>query len=251
MKERYVSLINSSGERLVGYETFPDQTRKTYPAVILVHGFGEDKIEQGKFDVLAEKLSSAGFLVFRFDLSGCGESGGNYMNTSLSKLVSDLSAIWCYVLSEGYVDSKRIGILAQSFGTSVVIALGPPAAAAVLVGSIAHPKERLAEIFGEGYHPDGVSSRNKSNSRVTKVGPQFWADLGLYDLPAKIRGLQVPILFLHGAHDTKIPVSEMEILYKNAGGPKTKKVLDMDHGWLPDRELVYSAATAWLVKKIG
>jgi len=45
--ERRVSTVNKSGEKLVGLETLPKTKKEKYPTVILVHGFGVTKHEDG------------------------------------------------------------------------------------------------------------------------------------------------------------------------------------------------------------
>ena len=103
MKETKVSILNEYNEKLVGIETAPSIEKEKYPTVILVHGFGVTKEESGMFDNIAKNLSEAEILVFRFDFSGCGESEGDYSETSLSKLKSDLSKILEFVKSHSKV----------------------------------------------------------------------------------------------------------------------------------------------------
>ncbi len=90
MRETKVSILNEYNEKLVGIETVPSINKEKYPTVILAHGFGVTKEEYGMFDNFAKNLSEAGILVFRFDFSGCGESDGDYSETSLSKLKSKM-----------------------------------------------------------------------------------------------------------------------------------------------------------------
>ena len=78
MREIKVSILNEYNEELVGVETTPSIEKEKYPTVLLVHGFGVTKEEYGMFDNLAKNLSESGFLVYRFDFSGCGESEGDY-----------------------------------------------------------------------------------------------------------------------------------------------------------------------------
>jgi alpha/beta superfamily hydrolase len=107
MKETKISTVNTFHEKLVGIETKPPVKKEKYPAVILVHGFGVTKEEYGLFDDIAKTLSEEGILVFRFDFSGCGESEGDYSETSLSKLKQDLSKILEFVKSQPDVDTSN------------------------------------------------------------------------------------------------------------------------------------------------
>lgn len=251
MKEIQISILNKYNEKLVGIETIPLVQKEKYPAIILVHGFGITKEEYGIFDSLAKNLSVAGFLVYRFDFSGCGKSEGDYSKTSLSKLKFDLSKILDFVQSQPNVDTLRIGILGRSFGTTTIIALEPKIKCLVMMGSIAHPKEVLSNLFGKGYNPKGVSTRIKPNRVITKIKPQFWKDFENYNLLESIKTIHCPILFIHGSEDDKVPVSETEFYFKNANEPKEKIIIEgTDHGFMPYREKMYKIVVNWFKKEL-
>ncbi len=237
IKETKISIVNKYGEKLIGLETLPLTEKEKYPTIVLVHGFGVTKEEAGKFDQLAQYLSIAGFLVYRFDFSGCGESEGDYVQTSLSKLKSDLSEILDFIQSQAKVDESKIGILGQSFGTTTTIALEPKVKCLVMISSISHPKEIFLKSSGDDYNPQGITSRKRSDGTVTKTGPQFWPNFDNYDLLKSVKKIHCPILFIHGSEDKKVPLSELEAYFQNANEPKEKIVIKgMEHGWEPCRE---------------
>ena len=249
MKEMNVSILNENNEKLVGIETAPSIKKEKYPTVILAHGFGVTKEESGMFDNIAQNLSKAGILVFRFDFSGCGESEGDYSETSLSKLKSDLSEILKFVKSQSKVDTSRIGILGQSFGTSTTITLEPNVKCLIMMGSIAHPKETLIKLFGEGYNSNGISTRVNSHGTITKIKPQFWKDFKNHHLLQSIKKIHSPILFIHGEKDYTVPLSEMEAYFNNANEPKEKIVIEgADHGLRPHRDKMYNIVVDWFKK---
>jgi len=249
MKEIKVRVLNEFGEKLVGLETISSTKKEKYPTVVLVHGFGVTKEEHGMFDNLAKNLSEAGFLVYRFDFSGCGESEGDYSETSLSKLKSDLSKILDFVKSHPKIDNSRIGILAQSFGTTTTVALEPEIKCLIMTGSISHPKEVITRLFGEGYNPEGVSTRTKSDGTITRINPQFWKDFEKYDLLESIKNIHCPILFIHGSKDETVPISEMEVYFQNVNEPKEKIIIEgADHGLEPHQKKVYKIVVDWFKK---
>ncbi len=249
MKEIKVSVLNEFDEKLVGIETIPSVQKNKYPAVILLHGFGDTKEESGMFDGLAKNLSTAGILVYRFDFSGCGESDGDYSETSLSKLKSDLSKILEFVQAQSKVDNSRIGILGQSFGTATAITLNPKVNCLIMMGSVAHPKEILANLFGKSYNPKGISTRIKPNGVITKIKPQFWKDFENHNLLESIKNIHCPILFIHGSKDDIVPVSEMELYFQNANKPKEKVMIGGgDHGLRPHRDKMYKIVVDWFNK---
>ncbi|MEA2003377.1 MAG: alpha/beta fold hydrolase [archaeon] len=261
MQEEKVFVFNRQGEKLIGLRAVPDvkpgvkpslkqgAKKDRYPAIVLVHGFGVTKEEYGLFDVLAESFFGSGFLVYRFDFSGCGESEGDYTKTSLTKMAADFSCILDFVKSQDISDSGNIGILAQSFGTSVAVSLSPDVRALVLMGSISHPKtvfSRLFRLFGSVYNPKGVSMRKQSDGRTTKIGPGFWTDLDSYDLPGDIKKIKCPVLFINGSEDDKLSPSETDAFFSNVSGLKERIIIEgASHGLNPKREDAAKIAVAW------
>lgn len=249
MKETKVSIFNENNEKLVGIKTIPLIEEEKYPTVILVHGFGVTKEESGMFDNLAKNLSKEGILVFRFDFSGCGESGGDYSETSLSKLKSDLSKILEFVKSQSEVDISRIGILGQSFGTSTTITLEPKVKCMILMGSISNPKKHFIKSFRQGYNPEGISTKIKSSGKIIKMKSQFWEYFDNHKLLDSIKNIHCPILFIHGGKDNNVSLSQMEAYFKNANEPKEKIIIDgADHGLRPHRDKMYRIVIDWFKK---
>ena len=245
MREEKITTQNKFNERLVGLKTIPLIKDKKYPTIILVHGFGVTKSEYGMFDSLAEHLSQKNFLVYRFDFSGCGESEGDYSKTSLSKLKADLSKILDFIKLQPEVDSSRIGIYAQSFGTAIVTALEPKIQCLILAGSISYPQKVLSKLFDD-YNPKGTSTRIKSNGMITRIGSQFWEDFKNYDLLKSIKKINNPILFIHGSKDKQVPVSEMEAYFEMANKIKEKIIIKgANHQLKPHRNKVYKITINW------
>ncbi len=244
--EEKISLVNAHGEKLAGIKTTPQIKHRPLPAVLLVHGFGVTKEEGGMFDELAAHLSSYGIIVFRFDFSGRGQSEGDYFETSLTKQKEELKLMLEIIQSDKSVDPKKIGILAQSFGTCSTIALAPEVNTIILMGSLAHPSELLAQpAKWEKFDPDGISRKTKSSGEVINIGSQFWSDVKNYNLTKSISKISCPILFIHGSEDKSVPTSEMETLFKNAQNPKKIILEGAEHNFKPKREEMYSIVINW------
>ena len=245
MSEKKVQTKNADGEVLIGVESLPDQHGNSYPTVILVHGFAYYKEEDGIFVALAKRLASEGVSSYRFDFSGCGESEGNYINTTLSKLRDDLASILEFVKSKPTVDTKRLGIVAQSFGTTVTIALEPEIKSLVMMGSILNGKEIIKDLFGEGYRPDGISVREESD-KTTEIKPDFWKDFENHNLKNSVKQLNYPLLLIHGSKDDHVPISEMEAIFNLKSEPRKKVILEgTGHDLKPKRTEVYDLIVDW------
>ncbi len=251
MKEQKVQTENKSGEILVGIESLPEQNKNRYPTVVLVHGFGVDKNEDGMFTALAEVLAKTSILSYRFDLSGSGESEGEYIDTSLTKQRDDLKVILEFVKSRPKVDKSHIGILGQSFGTPTSITLNPDIRSLVLMGSFGNVKEIMKTLFAEGYNPSGVSTRVKTDGQIVKLNPTFWKEFSNHNIFNSIKQIKYPILFIHGQKDDIVPVLEMEALFKAANEPKEKVIIaGADHGLEPKRKEMYKVVSDWFMKTL-
>jgi len=219
-----------------------------YPTVVFVHGFWGDRSEHGMFTNFATALTAHGFLVYSFDLSGCGESRGDYEQTSLTKLAQDLRAVIGFVRGQSIVDQSRFGLLGFSLGTTTILALHPRnVRAVVLAGAVAHPYETLRELFGEGFDPEGISTRFTSLGHRASIGPQFWQDLRRYDTVEDMRMLHVPTLLLHGAEDDIVPIKESRALFEVAAEPKKLTIIPGDHHPLFN-PLAVTAVVEWFEK---
>jgi uncharacterized protein len=248
MKNKF-TVKNNTGENLVVVKRIPK--KHNGQVVIFVHGFAYYKEEDGMFDHLAEMLSEMGFITYQFDFSGCGESEGDFTDSTLTKLKEDLQSIIDFVELEDKIIEENLIFISQSFGTSVTISLHPKAKAAIMLGTLAHPKALISKGFGEGYKPNEISERKRTDGRITKVGPQFWQDLNNYDLPELVKEINYPLLFVHGSNDNNVPIDQMEEIFASANPPKEKIIIsNADHGMRPKREELYEEIKAWILKLI-
>lgn len=255
MESQKIFTINKYDEQLVGLLDVPHLEDKKLPTIILAHGFGAEKTEDGMFDDVASTLTNTGFLVFRFDFSGLGESKGDYSKTTLTKLTEDLRSIIDFVKSQPRVDTGKIGLVGMSFGTSVSIALhAPEIKAYVLLGSVANPYEVLKNLFMQyTFNPDGMSFRITSEGEHIQMGPQFWKDFTNYDLLKTVAEIRRPVCIIHGEKDSKAPLLEAESFYNAAQEPKKLIVIkNADHGFYEpnEREKMVRETVDWFNKNL-
>ncbi len=236
-----VSTVNKQGENLVGFMEIPGEGK--YPTVLLVHGFGVTKEEGGMFTDLAELLCKEGFCAVSFDLSGRGESEGDYSETTLTKLSIDVQSILDFLRKHKSVG--EIGVLGQSLGTATLVATKPDVRSMVLMGSIAHVKDVLAPLFIE-YHPDGISIRKNSSGDEIRINPPFWKDIENHDLIKNMAEITCPVLFIHGEKDEKVPLSEMKAYYEACQSKKENLILSNAlHSLRPMRAEMQKAVLKW------
>lgn len=137
--------FKSDGLDLAGVLHIPDnlKPKEKRPAIMVLHGFGTNK--DGSTPVEATKILEAmGYIVLRFDMRGCGESGGEPAYILCQDQVRDTQAAATFLQGVKQVDPKRIGVLGHSFGAAV----------AVYAGGV---DKRLGAVIAVGGWGDGVA----------------------------------------------------------------------------------------------
>ena len=93
---------------------------KKLPCIIILHGFGSNK-ESKNVKGPCKMLSEWGYAAFRFDMRGCGKSGGEAGRVICQEQVDDTRAAMDYLVTRPEIDPCRVGILGSSFGAAVAI----------------------------------------------------------------------------------------------------------------------------------
>ncbi len=97
-------------------------TENKFPAILVCHGFAGQKTGRYRLYVtLAEELSRQGIGVLRIDFRGCGDSEGNFFETTLLGEVSDALKGLEFLKNHPQVDSERLGIFGRSLGGAIAI----------------------------------------------------------------------------------------------------------------------------------
>ena len=139
IQESETSFKNAENHSIRGKFSYPDSDQKKLPGVLLIHGAGEygmdmtfssslttDDQPHPMFKVIAESLSEAGALVFRYNKRGV--SHGKYgreideaiSNTgTITNLVLDAEQAYRHLRSHPRVDKNRIFLLGISEGSIV------------------------------------------------------------------------------------------------------------------------------------
>ena len=98
------------------------QKHHTVPAVLMCHGLAGNKT--GRFRIyvnLARELSKAGIATLRVDFRGCGDSEGDFIDSTVHGFIEDaLKSLDVLSHSKG-IDQERIGIFGRSFGAAIAI----------------------------------------------------------------------------------------------------------------------------------
>lgn len=119
MNYLYQEIRKKDGITLRGVINTPedfDET-KTYPTVIIYHGFGGDRNGSTFFRVQnARYLTQRGYVVARFDFSGTCESDGDFYDMTVSREEEEVEMIHDFIRLKSFVDRDRIYWVGHSLG---------------------------------------------------------------------------------------------------------------------------------------
>lgn len=111
-------LIVAGGRQLASFFFVPENYTHT---LIICHGFRGTKENGGRIYSFAQRLNQSGLAVVAFDFSGSGQSGGEFVDNTLTGQARDLSLVIDYVTQHL---ARPIILLGRSFGGSTVLAGG-------------------------------------------------------------------------------------------------------------------------------
>ena len=255
----------SDGLALAGVVHIPDDLGEgeRRPAIMVLHGFGGSK--DGPTHVGEAGLyESFGYVAFRFDMRGCGESGGVRGHVLCHDQVVDTQSALTWLATQPYVDPDAIAVSGQSFGGAVALYTGgidERVAAVISVGGWGNGARKL-----QGQHPGpgewerfldllerGRKLREETGETLMvkrwdivpvpeHLRPLLPADRimdfpvdtaqSIYDFsPDDVIGRIAPrpLLIYHGANDSVTPTSEALEIFRRAQGVPELAILRGDH----------------------
>lgn len=210
-----------------------DETKK-YPAVIYFHGFADDRNGMQFMNIQNSKyLTANGYIVYRFDFSGCGESDGSFFDINLSREVEEARLIHDFVASEPYVDKNNIFWKGHSLGGAVATAIAyekNPKALSLFSPAVDFDIEenplmkQLSEAFESSY-------RKKDGSDVggLKISNAYIKDLNSYKLYEDASKYSGPVQILRGSDDKIISAKSNIKLSKAYPNAYYKEIEGTDH----------------------
>ncbi len=218
------------------------------PIVVGSHGLYSDR-ESQKLADLGRSLARSGVAFLRYDCMGCGDSGGDFTDTTLASRVTDLEEAVTWVRRQEELSSERIGLMGSSMGgfASLCVAATDKGVDAVAAWAAPatfedlHDEEKEQQDVGEA---DGFTP--------PALGPGFYRTLHTPDLPA-LAPLLHNVVFLHGENDEIVPLAHAVRLHRLAGEPKQLEVFPGgDHRFADPqaRQQAVELSTRWLVSAL-
>ena len=234
MAFKKVSFKNNKGINLSGKIDFP-LSKRIDAYAIFVHVFtGHKNLNGAKY--ISRALTMNGIAVLRFDLTGLGESEGDFSKTNFSSNVDDIVAAADFLSNEFEAPSIIVG---QSLGGAASVYAAEQIDSIKAVATIGTPSqpEHVTHLLGcniEDIEKDGFAMVN-IGGRQFKIEKQFLDDLRTKDMYNKIKQLRKAILIMHSPQDEIVDIENAAKIYNAAHHPKSFITLDQANHMLSDK----------------
>jgi dipeptidyl aminopeptidase/acylaminoacyl peptidase len=240
---------------LAGYVGVPEGLGpgERCPAFAVLHGFGSN-MNAGNVVQPCAMFQKLGYVTLRFDMRGCGNSGGEKGRLICLEQVSDTRNALSFLAEHPQVDPRRIAVTGSSFGAAVAVYTGgvdKRVAAVISVSGWGHGERKF-----RGQHPtpeawakfiamleEGRRYRQRTgkslmvprydivpipehlrghlNEKSVQMFPaetaQSMFDFRAEDVIANIAPR--PLLLLHSASDSVTPTEQSIAMFRRAGQP--------------------------------
>jgi uncharacterized protein len=239
MVEKNINFRNNRGFSLSGVLQYPKKSSEECPLLVFVHGFTGDKEEKGLFSEAAEYFVNAGYAVLRFDMTGCGDSEGEFVDTTLKGQVKDLQAALEYICKEDSIKEKRIGLVAFSLGATIsIMGFDPEKISAASFWSPAlFPSEDMHPRYWTNTIQKELSTNGYLKKSNLKVGRKIINDLGEVDCTEDMKRIKTPVFLVHGKQDSKINYKSTTKGKSYFFKAKSKFIVNADHSFRSSKKV--------------
>lgn len=223
----------------------PAKVRGKLPLVVIHHGHGGGRNENGGLARVADALARAGIASIRFDFAGAGESSEPFTKLSYTTMLADSNAALTWAVRNLPIDTDRIGGFGYSEGSAVVAMQAgqpfTPYRAVALLGPVARPLDVFGTFFGGRF--DAYYEEAKANGFAVVTTPfgqvqntsLEWFQESIAAAPATdLSYFRGRVQLLWGDKEQIIPFSQVETFQAAATSAKrvsTVTIADADHGY--------------------
>jgi pimeloyl-ACP methyl ester carboxylesterase len=231
LERRPFRLENPMGRVIRGHVVEAGRAAKEPPTVFLVHGYKGFK-DWGFFPLLAQRIARAGIRVVAFNMSGSGigEDEENFTeteafetNTYSQELLDLQTVVQAFTSGDGPLEEPpagATGLFGHSRGGGIAL-LGastvPRLRTVVTWASIARTHRWDAETVARWREQGFLPVVNSRTGQVFHLRTDLLEDVernaARLDIEAAVRGLTLPVLFVHGTRDASVDAAESRRLF--------------------------------------
>ncbi len=223
------------------------KANQRFPLVVIHHGHGGGRNENGGLVRVADALAKAGIMSIRMDFAGAGDSQEPFTKLTYTTMLADSGAALQYAVRNLPVDKDRIGGFGYSEGSAVVaMQAGQPFSpykAVALMGPVAHPAAVFQRSMGEdqfwAYYAEaqahGYATVLTQWGQVQDTSLEWFDETLAANPVGDIEYFKGRALVLWGEAEATIPYGEVEAYMAATGGSaKSSQLVTIpgaDHGY--------------------
>jgi len=231
----------------------PDATAPV-GAVLWLHGFGGHRGEARRLFVdAARALAARGIASLRLDFRGCGESDGDFVDTTVSSMTEDARAGLAWLAAHPAIAADRLGVVGFSLGATVASRLADDTSPAVMVfwSPVVFPVPIFARLGLYAAHPE-LSRQGWVDGGGLRVGRDFMAELSTLDPLGAMARWGRPLYVLYGQEDMVATCENAEALLEEVEA-EGEGCPHADHAFstLKARAWLLSRTENWLAAQLG
>ncbi len=180
------------------------------PGVLIMHGLVASKDQPHRiFVALADALAKAGFVAFRFDLRGRGESDGHSIDATPKRDLEDARAALATLSKLPGVDAKKTIVMGMSWGGTLACYLaGENLAVTRVILWSSCPRDN------ETWSPIMVTENNRQicDQFGNVLSKAFYDEVPELTPQSQLKRLRQPVLLVYGTRDEVTRPAEFDKL---------------------------------------
>ena len=209
---------NNRGQTLAGLIDFPQEKPLFYGVFAPCFTCTKESHASHK---ICRALASRGIATLRFDMTGLGESEGNFADTNFTTRILDIIAAG-NALAAAYEPPKLV-IGHSISGTAVLAASAhlPSLQALATLGAPSNPSHVIEGLRKQNLivFKDDTAEMTISGRKII-VKKQMVEDMESYEMADTTTGLNRRIFIFHAPHDNIVPYRNAGEIYDRTGGDK-------------------------------
>lgn len=254
MPESFVT-FTVENQTVRGVLHLPETGGASVPAVLWLHGFFGHRLEAHRLFVDgARRLAKHGIASLRFDFRGCGESDGDFSDTSISTQVADARRALAVLREQANVDVSRLAVVGFNLGSAIASQLAdePGLAAMVHWSPVVFPVPIFARMGLYAAHPE-LARQGWIDANGYKVGREFLGELAPLDPLSALMTWEKPLYVLYGAEDMVATSENAEALISEVAGAEGECLPHANHifSTVANRTWLLERTERWLVEKLS